>query len=580
MPQRLTASFAIALCALTPTLGEAATYPVTRFDDPIPNGCLRFDCSLREAVIAANATPVADVIALQAGTYTLTQVQPGPDTELSRDLDVSRDLQIVGQGPQATIVRNGLAGHDPEGRVISVANARLTLVGIGVRDGNLYSASPLAYVFGGCIRATDAVLALDRVTVGNCTSDGLAAFGGAISASQSKLALSDVVLEGNRGAEGGGLMLQSSSVRSKQLRIAFNTARDGGAIATRGAVTLTGSGVELVANSASSSGGAIRVSEGASRTLSTNLQWATGSRIAENTANFGGAINVSINARLEILPASDGTSGAADLLRIEDNHALQSGGGIHVDDYAYVAGNHGALVAHRIALRRNLTDGRGGGVYSAGETTLVDSEIMDNIALLDGGGISFAGDAPARFVERTSVSRNQSGAEGGGIAIDAPAVQLLNVSLHANTAAGGGGAIAVATGRRVDLTHVSSAFDGAARGGSLAVAPGGTANILNSVLAAGCDQDAGSLFVDLGGNAQQLAQTSCVGAAFSAAQLALQPGYFGGRFDVLGTGPASALRNAAPAMASVPLDVRGFARGTTRDIGAFDHDASPPSGGL
>ena len=47
----------------------AATFNVTRTDDPTPNGCAQSDCSLREAVIDANQTVQADVIMLPAGTY-------------------------------------------------------------------------------------------------------------------------------------------------------------------------------------------------------------------------------------------------------------------------------------------------------------------------------------------------------------------------------------------------------------------------------------------------------------------------------------------------------------------------------
>jgi hypothetical protein len=436
----------------------------------------------------------------------------------------------------------------------------------------------MSFVYGGCLRVTDALLALERVTMSNCRADGLAAFGGAISASQSRLALSDVVLENNIGAEGGALMLQSSTLRSSNLRIALNSARTGGAIAARGEVGLTGSGVELIDNTASASGGAISVSEGALRTLSTRLQWAVGSRIAQNTAGFGGAISVSINARLEILPATDGISGPTDLLLIEDNQALQSGGGIYIQRNESAAETqYGALLAQRIALRRNLSGGKGGGVHSLGETTLLDSEIVDNMAVSDGGGIFLAGAAPTQVVERTSVARNESGGQGGGIAIDAPVARLVNVSFHTNAAATDGGAIAVSAGRSVDLTHISSAFDTAVRGGSLAVDRSGTANILNTVLAAGCHRGIGSLIVDLGSNAQQLAQSPCVGTVIDAAGLALQPGDFGGRFDVLGTGPTSLLRDAAPLIGTVPFDVRGYLRGTLRDIGAFDHRASAPA---
>jgi hypothetical protein len=60
--------------------------------------------SLREAIIAANNTPGADVITLPAGTYTLTRV--GNDsTCLNGDLDVNGSLTIPSAGPATTIVQ-------------------------------------------------------------------------------------------------------------------------------------------------------------------------------------------------------------------------------------------------------------------------------------------------------------------------------------------------------------------------------------------------------------------------------------------------------------------------------------------
>ena len=48
---------------------RADTFEVTRADDPAPNGCLVGDCSLREALDAAQATPAADTVLLDAGQY-------------------------------------------------------------------------------------------------------------------------------------------------------------------------------------------------------------------------------------------------------------------------------------------------------------------------------------------------------------------------------------------------------------------------------------------------------------------------------------------------------------------------------
>jgi CSLREA domain-containing protein len=55
----LAGTAAVAAFLILPSVALANTYKPTRFDDPRPNGCKKTDCSLREAVIAANAHPGA-----------------------------------------------------------------------------------------------------------------------------------------------------------------------------------------------------------------------------------------------------------------------------------------------------------------------------------------------------------------------------------------------------------------------------------------------------------------------------------------------------------------------------------------
>ena len=69
---------------------------VTRTDDPVPNGCAPTDCSLREAVIAANLDPAAyNDILLGAGTY---QVNGTP-------LAVTGGTSFQGAGSTQTLIR-------------------------------------------------------------------------------------------------------------------------------------------------------------------------------------------------------------------------------------------------------------------------------------------------------------------------------------------------------------------------------------------------------------------------------------------------------------------------------------------
>ena len=57
-----TLAAALALASSIPAV--AFDFVVTRYDDPVPDGCIATDCSLREAVIAANVDAAADTIRL------------------------------------------------------------------------------------------------------------------------------------------------------------------------------------------------------------------------------------------------------------------------------------------------------------------------------------------------------------------------------------------------------------------------------------------------------------------------------------------------------------------------------------
>jgi hypothetical protein len=73
---------------------HAETFEVTRADDPAPDGCLVDDCSLREALDAAQATPEADTVLLDAGQYFFSL----------GELVVVGHVTLVGAGMEQTTV--------------------------------------------------------------------------------------------------------------------------------------------------------------------------------------------------------------------------------------------------------------------------------------------------------------------------------------------------------------------------------------------------------------------------------------------------------------------------------------------
>ena len=97
-----------AIAARIPGAGtaHAAVFTVTKTADTNDGTC-DADCSLREAITAANAAAGSDNISLPAGTYTLTGAA-GDDANVSGDLDVTTaTLAINGAGVGTTVIDGG-----------------------------------------------------------------------------------------------------------------------------------------------------------------------------------------------------------------------------------------------------------------------------------------------------------------------------------------------------------------------------------------------------------------------------------------------------------------------------------------
>jgi len=86
----------VALGALCVGDVGAASFTVTRTDDTERGACAPGDCSLREAIEAANAlVSETSTITLPAGTYVLT---------IAQRLSMTADITITGAGSTTTIV--------------------------------------------------------------------------------------------------------------------------------------------------------------------------------------------------------------------------------------------------------------------------------------------------------------------------------------------------------------------------------------------------------------------------------------------------------------------------------------------
>ena len=113
----------LALTAATASAGiNAATFTVTKTADT-NDGICNTDCSLREAIIAANNLPGADFITIPAGTFKLTRSGVNEDMSATGDLDIKDDLTIVGAGRDVTIIDGNLQDrvfHISLGKTVSI----------------------------------------------------------------------------------------------------------------------------------------------------------------------------------------------------------------------------------------------------------------------------------------------------------------------------------------------------------------------------------------------------------------------------------------------------------------------------
>lgn len=515
-----------------------AMFQPTRFDDPTPDACLASDCSLREAVIAANATPAHDSIVLRAGDYLLQRLC-STDTPECGDLDVTTSIEIAGAGSTLTFVSNTTQPLSNgavvfESRVLDAQSASLALAALTLRDGIGHSAF-FAAVPGGCLRANSSSLQMKGVTMRGCYS---ASDGGAVHLRSTQAVWEDVQITDNKAGYGGGVALSYGS-------------------------TLSGSKVRIEDNLAYGGGGLIAY------TGINQLRLAHKSVIAHNAAmqsvvdRNGGGVLV---AQASTLIVDSNGDVASEWLRIEANEAAGDGGGLAVRAT-------GVLEVAQVRVVGNLALGVGGGVSARGVLRIMHSEVASNVAEGDGGAFALPGDGDTGSrIERVSMHANLARGNGGGIASSSPRVWMENVSSYGNRALGVGGGFYLSAPPLGFRFNTSLSDVGASDSALHAVA---SVDALANVFAGKCT--GAGVISNLGYNRRVPAATGCPGSVVFPVQMGLAFSDWGGAYRVVGFGPSSSLANVVPSGAGAPgRDAREFVRvGPTHDVGAFERDAVP-----
>lgn len=487
---------------------EAATYTVTRPDDPAPDGCLASDCSLREAVLAANLSAGSDVVALPAGELTLDW-----NGHVTGEITVRISDTVHVRGAGANVTRISGRGN---GRLFNVMNTAATFEAMTMRGGNAVDPNPT----GGGIRGHGADIRLVGAVL---TGNRAQSMGGAIDLAGSTLELfASEVSNSVSDAWGGGIFAYESDVILRKGSVISGNAA---AIVGGGAVITFG---ELIGDDTSV--------------------------IRENRANSAGGVRVTGALR------GLATRGGSGLFEISRNSATTAGGGIELGANTSMS---------RIAAIDNEA-GQGGGVYAvAGAASIADSLIAVNRAHSHGGGVGIS--QATLDLTRVSIEGNRADTHSGALYVATGRANLRNVDVFDNAApqraglANASGHLAMA---HVTIAgNLAGHANDAVWSGSAA-----TGTYANSILAGRCTGTTGGLSaLGRNLRTTSFLGNNCAGTTATSAQLALTRATFGGLFTISGTiNPASVLIDAGDPAYCETDDVRGIARDAFCDIGAFE----------
>jgi uncharacterized repeat protein (TIGR01451 family) len=351
-------------------LPDPTFYP-NRTDDITPRGtgvtCLNTtgvdgsnDCTLREAIIKANATAGTDTIMLQATTYTLSLARNAGDHSTSQQgtLEVQDSLNIIGQvdgsGNPTTIIQGGTNLTTSVDKVFSFnedidsfTDATVSISNLVIQNGHNRGNASIEDGWGGAFDFDTGGSGNSTLTVTNCNIT------------------TNTLTEG----EGGGFAI-------------FNT-NDGTGFAQVSNSTIQSNVTAPSSTGTAGNGGGIFIGTPAAMTM-------TNSKVLNNSANTNAGINP-IGGGIEIIGPS-GTPGqtAIHSSTISGNHAAGQGGGIwngaslRVDTSSVISGNSAGA--------------QGGGLYnnelSPDTATLSKVTITGNTATGAGGGISSGDTTP------------------------------------------------------------------------------------------------------------------------------------------------------------------------------------------
>ena len=333
-------------------LASPKTYTVTKADDTADGTC-DSDCSLREAIIAANANLGANTITLPAGLYTLTIGGADENTSATGDLDITDDLAINGAGAGQTIIKGG-AGWDDRIFDIPAGYISVTLNDMTIANGNANGYG------GGIYHGNTGTLTLNNSIVSGNSATGYSG-GGVSHGSGGMLKLNNSIVSGNTADAGGGISSANATVLLTNSIVSGNTSSNGGGGISSNGGSLAVTGSTISGNTSTGDfGGGIASADGTLMVIDSTISGNTAHLNAGGIANAGGALTLTNST----ISGNTATGGA--------------GGGIN-NFGAYGPFNASTATLNNVTIANNSAPA-GGGIANGGTLKLKNSLIAGNSA--------------------------------------------------------------------------------------------------------------------------------------------------------------------------------------------------------
>ena len=246
---------------------SAADFIVTQLTDS-NDGVCDVDCSLRDAILAANALAGEDRVLLGEGVHTLSLLGSDEDLGATGDLDITDDTILLGLGARLSIIDGGAID-----RVLDAASGTTSRVeGLTIRNGMLPTGS------GAGINAGNA-----DVTLVDCmvTGNHVGGFGSGGGLAGDMMISGSTISNNSADGSGGGLVTSSSTVVNSTFSGNQSLSDFGGGMYVFSFGNVTIDNVSMIDNQASIRGGGLLIEGDATVSVANSV-------LASNSSGSGG----------------------------------------------------------------------------------------------------------------------------------------------------------------------------------------------------------------------------------------------------------------------------------------------------